>query len=591
MRSLKPLIATCAVLGLILIPVTGASAAPSGSGSSDDNVMRLPMTGSEIDSLNPFLATFQASLDILNMEYDSLARQGLPDRAIVPSLAKGWKVDGNTWTYMLRPGLKWSDGKPLTAEDIAWTYTQVMTNPKLAVANGSIVANVESVKAVNATKFQLVTKEPTAVNPGQLPIVPRHIWSKIVSPDKYTNLTKVVGSGPFILTKYGRTTSATMKANANYWRGKPKLDALVFVNYKNTDAAVLALRSGEIDMVSGMNAAQYKALGSVKGITRVQVPSQHYWDLSINPGATALDDKPIGTGAPALQDPVFRNAIRQALDTKKLVDKVLGGYGSTGPEIMAPGSKTYYWDDKSVVQPYSPEEANRKLDAAGYTKSADGYRVDKTGKTIDLKLAFNASDTPNTTTASFIQPWLKEIGIKVTLNPTNWDEMSADALKGTYDMYINGWGIQADPDFMLFINTCATRPTDASGANNATSDNWCDPEFDALYKKQHAETDQAKRVELVHKALAVHYKAAVANILYYDDSLEAYRSSRITGLTPMSGDVNNYWALGNAKVIGGNSDGGGGLGWVFGIIGAVAVAGVIVWVVVARRRRGSDTRE
>jgi peptide/nickel transport system substrate-binding protein len=591
MRSLKPLFAACAVLALVLIPTTGASAATGDNGSAGDNVMRVPMAGSQIDSLNPFLATFQASLNILGLEYDSLARQGLPDRGIVPSLAKGWKVDGNTWTYTLRPGLKWSDGKPLTATDVAWTYEQVITNPKLAVSSGSVVANVASVEAVNATTFKLVTKAPTAVNPGQLAIVPKHIWSTIAAPDKYTNLTKVVGSGPFILSKYGRTTSATMTANPHYWRGKPKLDAVVFVNYKNTDAAVLALRSGEIDMVSGMNASQYKALGSVKGITRVQVPSQHYWGLSVNPGATTLDNKPIGTGAVALQDPVFRNAIRQALDTKKLVDKVLNGYGSTGAEIMPPGTKTYFWDDKSVVQPYSPEEANKKLDAAGYTKGPDGYRVDKTGKTIDLKLAFNASDTPNTTTASFIQPWLKEIGVKVTLNPTNWDEMSADALKGTYDMYVNGWGVQADPDFMLFINTCATRPSDASGANNATSDNWCDPEFDALYKKQHAETDQAKRVELVNQALTVHYKAAVADILYYDDSLEAYRSSRISGLTPMSGDVDNYWAYGNAKVISVSSDGGSALGWVFGIIGVVVVAGVIVWIVVARRRKGSDTRE
>lgn len=594
MRSLRPLVAACAALALILVPAAGASAAgTSGGGGAGQNVVRLPMDGSEIDSLNPFIAVFQASLDIINMEYEPLVREVPPNREVGAALASKWKVNGKTWTYTIRPDLKWSDGKPLTAKDIAWTYNQVMSNSKLAVANGSVVATIASVKANSDTTFTIVTKQPTAVNPGGLPIVPEHIWSKISSPDKYANTSKVVGSGPYVLTQYSRGASATMSANANYWGGRPSPNALVFVNYKNTDAAVLALRTGEVDIVSGMNAAQYSSLQGKKGIKTVEVPSEHYWDLSVNPGTTTLTGEHIGNGAKVLQDPVFRNAIRQALNTKDLVDKILGGHGSTGPEILPPGSKTYYSDYAGIAKGYSPSEANKALDDAGYAKGPDGYRRDKDGKEINLRLSFNASSSDNTQVASFIQPWLKDIGVKVTLNPTNWDEMSADAADGNYDMYINGWGVGEDPDYMLYINTCAVRPPAADGTGNATADNWCDPAFDALYQKQHAETNLAKRVQYVHEALAIHYKAAVADILYYDDALEAYRSDRLTNLTPMAGDIDNYWALAHAKVIGADSSTSAGVYWAWGIGIVVVLILAALVVVIVRRRRGatSESRE
>ena len=388
-----------------------------------------------------------------------------------------------------------------------------------------------------------------------------------------------------------------MKANPHNWRGAPKLDGIEVISYKNKDAAALALKSGEIDLVGKLTNAQYESFANTKGVTRVEGGAARYLGLSMNAGSTTVDGTPMGDGAAALHDVVVRTAIRQALDTQQLVDKVLGGHGATGPEILGPATKPYYSDYKDIATSYSPDASNKALDEAGYKKGADGYRVDKDGKAINLRLTFDGSSVQDAQTASFIEPWLKAIGIKVTLKPESIDQRDQEWHSGKYDLNINGWGNPIDPDYMLYLNTCAARAPGPDGIGNGSADNWCDPQFDKLYKEQHVELDQTKRTQLVQDALAIHYKAAVLAVLYYPVPLEAYRSDKVANLMSnvIQGDFLNYQQFYEVSLVGqgATSGSGGGLSWpwIAGLVVLIVIVGGGGTLLVMRRRKTATDRE
>ena len=594
-KRLAPIVTAVLVVALCSGGVSAGVAAQAEENS--DNILRIPVGGGGvIDSMNPFTMLNQASFDLAQIQYESLVMPTAPDGADGPGLAEKWTVDGTTWTFELRPDLKWSDGEDLTAEDVAWNYNTIMTNPKLAISNGNLGDNLVSVTALDEDTIEIVTKTPQAINPGKLYIVPKHIWADMDSPETYENTKDVVGSGPFVMSAYSRGVSAHMRANPYNWRGAPKLDGIEVISYKNKDAEVLALKSGEIDWSNRLTASQFDTLTGAENIEPVETGGGRYLGLSMNVGSTTLDGTPMGNGAAVLQDVVVRKAIRQALDTQQLVDKVLGGHGWTGPEILGPPTKPYYSDYKDIADPYSPDAANEALDSAGYTKGADGYRVDKDGKPINLRLTFDGSGAAEPQIASFIEPWLKEIGIKVTLMPQSIDQRDQERHSGNYDLTLNGWGNPIDPDYMLYINTCGSRAPAADGAGNGSADNWCDPEFDELYKKQHVELDQDKRTKLVQEALSLHYKAAVVAVLYYPAALQAYRTDRIAHVTKIQNDFTAYQDFHDLTLVGQEegasssspSEEGMSWPWIVAIAALVIVAGGVTVIVIRRRQTATD---
>ncbi|WP_161498966.1 ABC transporter substrate-binding protein [Cryobacterium aureum] len=583
MRYLKQFVAISASLVLL-----GQGTVATAATVSPEAVMRVNLSGT-IDSLNPFTASNQAALNVLTLQYESLARSG-PDGTNVPDLASDWTVDDTVWTYHLQPDLKWSDGEPLTSKDVIWTLNEILTNPALATQNGSFVDSIDTVSAPDADTVEIVTMTAQATNPAAgLMIVPEHIWSDIAEPDTYENTDSPVGSGPYVLESYERGGAAIMKANPEFWRGAPALDGVHFIVYKNTDAAIQALRTGELDLVGGMTTAQYDSLEGVDGITQNEALSTNYSNLSVNSGAADSSGNPIGNGSVTLQDPIVRQAMRQAIDQQMLVDRVLGGHGSIGAGIIPPGRPNWYWDDSSVVDPYSPDEANASLDAAGYTMGADGIRLGKDGNPIQIRMSYNAASTANSQSAEFLQSWFKGIGIGIIPQPTDWDQMSKDLAEGTYDTFINGWGVGIDPDYMLSINLCSARPATA-GADSPAGEKWCDPEFDRLYLEQHSETDEEKRKVLVDQAIELQYTAAVAIILYYPNPLQAYRSDHVTNLTPYAGDIDYYWAYADAEPVASVDDKADSPARLLpvGIGGGVLVAALAIFLIVRRRKTAAD---
>ncbi len=587
-----------AVAALALALPLGLTVAVQPAQAADEPVLKVALT-SDIDTLNPFLAILASSTNILRFQYESLVQYGT-NNEVVPGLASQWSTssDGKTWTFTIPEDRRWSDGEPLTAEDAVWTFDAVKNEPALQQANGGLVTNVASVTASDPQTLVITLNSAQAANPGaELPIVPEHVWAD-VDAATYANDTDTVGSGPFVISSYATSQSVELKANPDFWRGAPKAGGLTYVSYKSTDAAVQALRTGEVDVVSGLTPAQFQSLKGQDGIATNSGAGRRYQALAINPGAVDADGKPLGDGNPALKDQKLREAIFTAIDNQTLLDRVLQGLGQPG-QTEIPGVYPAYFGFASGTEArtFDPVAANIRLDEAGYAKGADGLRTDLQGEPLQLRLMGRNSDPTHQQLAEFIKPWLADIGIDVEVSMVTPNQVNDDSTLGKYDLYFTGWGIGPDPDFQLSINRCDSRPN-ADGSGSTSESNWCDPAFDALYDAQHAELDPTQRADLVKQAFTMISNAAVNDVLYYADSLEAYRTDTFTGFTkqPEEGGVitgqNGYWGFYDATpVTGGDAaqsgTGAGGLpGWAVPV-GIVVVVLIALGAVLGLRRRST----
>ncbi|MGI8306920.1 ABC transporter substrate-binding protein [Saccharopolyspora hattusasensis] len=575
-------------------------ATAQGDGARQDGATLRIGLQQQIDSLNPFLGYTVPSSDIFRSIYPTLTTYSPDDFSVMPELAESWQSspDRLTWTFRIRPGVKWSDGQPVTAHDAAYTFKRMMTDPAASTANGNVVENFEAVTAPDDSTLVIRTKTPQATMLAiDAPIVPEHVWSKVADVATFANdQMPVVGSGPFTLTGYRAEQDVTLTANPEFWRGAPKIAGLRFIQFKNSDAAVQALRKGDVDVVQKLTPAQFDALAGQPGIRQVRGQGRRFFELSLNPGAANRENQPIGTGHPALKDVRVRQAIDQAIDRKVLVDRVLGGYGQEGGGYLPPIFSDYQW---TPPQPrtFDPAAANRKLDEAGYARGADGIRRTPQGEPLNFNLVLHGSRSEDTQVGEFVKRWLAGLGIGVELQPVSDNQLNDRTTSADYDMVISGWAANPDPDYVLRLQTCASRPGPNGGGNPDTF--LCDQQYDDLYHRQLGEFDQAKRVDLVKQAQARFYDQAAGLILWYQDSLEAYRADRYSGfsLQPKTDGVivaqQGYWGYYGAqptdKALNGSGTDYTGVAWVLG--GVVVLAGGVVALVVVRRRATADTRE
>lgn len=592
-------IAIAAAVGLASAPASLALATETAESvaPADPSTMRIATSGF-VDSFNPFTSIYLTPTNSLRYIYENLVQYSQEDGSPTEGLAESWESEegGSKWVYTIREGMKWSDDEPITSEDVKWTYEQMMTDEVMGTANGSLVANFESVEAPDDHTFVINLKQPQAAVPGtEIPVVPEHIWSKIDDPGKFANDKDVVGSGPFILKSYSANQTIVLEANPNFWRGKPELDRIQYVYYTDPDASIQALRAGEIDLISGLSPTQYRALENQDGITLNSGIGRRYSALSLNPGFKTRSGEPYGNGNPALHDVAVRQAIRLAIDTDALIKNVMEEQATPATSFVpASYEKWMLPEDDPVLVDFDPEAAKKKLDEAGWTLGSDGVR-EKDGKKLSLRLQIDGSSSTEQALSEYIKPWLGDVGIDVNVVSTDSDTLSTEANAANYDMYFSGWSLLPDPDYQLGINTCGQLPTKPDGSGGTSQDGYCNPEFDKLYAQQQVELDEAKRIELVHEMQTMNYEDSVSVVLYYPNQLEAYRSDRFEGFSKMpteNGTIANqagYWGYQTVKPVGEGGGAGSSQTGLWVILGVVVVAGAIgVGVAANRRKKSAD---
>lgn len=574
-----------------------APAVAAEGGDAEESTMRIATSG-QVDNFNPFTSIYLTPTAVNRYVYENLVQYDAKDFGPTEGLAESWDTseDGKEWTYKIREGMQWSDGEDITADDVVYTYTQMMEDPAMGAANGSLVQNFDSVEAPDDYTVVVTLKEPQAPNPGvEIPVVPEHVWSAKDDPAGDDNDTEVVGSGPYTLESFEANQSITLKANPNFWRGAPKIDTIQYTYYTNSDAQVQALRAGDVDFVTGLSPEQLKALEGAEGVETNVGESRRFTALGINSGVETPEGEAYGTGHEALKDLKVRQALRQGIDTETLREQVMQDYATAATSFVPESFEQWHLPANDTMDSHDPEAAKSLLDEAGWTEGADGIR-EKDGEKLSLRLLTDAQDPTEQSIGEFLTPWLKNLGVELKVESTDPDTISDRTLVGDYDMYITGWSVTPDPEYQLSINTCASRP-DAEGNGPTSQDGYCSEAFDELYKKQHTEFDEAKRIEYVHEALQQHYDDVAQITLWYPNQLEAYRSDRFTGfgLQPTDGGVignqSGYWGFLSAEPADGAGAGEGGgmspIAWVG--IGIAVLAGAI-GVPLALRRRKSDDR-
>ena len=588
------------VLGIsVALAALGATVVTAGAPTSAaENVTLTVGLLQDVDSPNVTVGYTVAAYELWNLQYATLTDKAADDFSTIPGLAESWETsaDGMTYTYRLRDGLKWSDGAPLTAEDIVWTINtsrdQEWTNHAATTAN--LTATV-----VDDRTLTIVTSVPDPKLPTMdVYVVPKHIWeSQAGTIDDLAAYDALdgVGSGPFTLKERKANQEWTMVANPNYWQGTPAISQVVFRVFSDGDAMVTALRSGEIDVAHLVPSQAFEDLKSEADIVTVAGAQGGFTQLAMNGMAGGLGD-----GHPALQDLTVRHAIARAIDRQALFDRVVKGQGELLTTLgVSPDS---VWtpslsDDQLLM--YEPLRASSMLDDAGYL-DVDGNGVrEMPGGGTELKFRYaERSDSVNgSAIRELLEGWLSEIGIALEVSVFDDTQLGQVIYDGTYDLFVWGWTPFVDPDPMLSYFTCDQLTTDAAspGYNDA---NWCSEEYDALYTQQNQELDRAKRVELVKQMITLFYTESTYVVLYHDADTQAYRTDRFTGWTQQpkgtgpvvfSNTSPSYFNL--TPIEGGDGDDSSSTGLLIGIIGGILVLLVIGGVLIARARSTADDRE
>jgi peptide/nickel transport system substrate-binding protein len=575
-----------ALLAVLLVPIASAQ-------EEDDPpvVLRIGLT-QDWETLNPTSGFAVSEYEVWNVHYATLTDKAAADFATEPGLAESWEEvePGVSYIYTLREGLLWSDGEPLTAEDVAWN---INTGRDQGWDNMfSTVQNIEAT-VIDDRTVQLVSSVPDPKLPTMdVYLVPKHIWEPIATDYDATTQYAAedgVGSGPFVVSSFTKGQTVIMDANPNYWGwegNEPPYDQVIYRLFENPDAMVAALQQGELDAAHGIPAGSWDTLDADPDIEVVAGRQGGFEEIAINGGAVE------GQPHPALLDLEVRKAIAHATDKEAVIEDLWFGLASP-LETVSPSADPKWLPEipEESRFDYDPELANQILDDAGYLDvDGDGIREMPDGTNpIIIHHAVNTDLDLGGPMGEFMIGWMEAIGIGVELDSYDQDALFTVIVEGTYDTFYWGWTPFVDPDPMLSYFTEAE-------LGNYNDANWFDPEFDAMYAAQNQEVDEDTRIGIVHDMLTLLHDAAVYLPLQLSPDLQAYRTDTFEGWVQQPAEI--------GPVMFSNSspsyalltplDGGGLLGSGNLLLWGGIAAGVIVIIGVflaMRRKTTADDRE
>jgi peptide/nickel transport system substrate-binding protein len=533
-RLLRRPLQLAAAAVVVALAVAACGGTSSGGGEvKEGGVYRLG-TPSTIDSLNPFVAFQADAYSTFENIYPELVQFNTKQQ-FVPDFARSWQTstDGKVWTFHTQPNAKWSDGKPLTAADAAWTYSTILKFQNGPTANSAgYVAHMKSATAPNSTTVVLTYNRPVAnvlSQVQQAPILPEHVWAKYATGNgkaitRFSNNAPIVSGGPFILEKYTPKQIALFKRNPNFYGPKPHIDGFGLQFFGTTDAMITALKSHQLDGAEFVPPTSVATLKAAHFIVPT-VPSYTFDDFIINsnPQQQASHKE--------LLNPLLRQAFDAAIDRQAIVKTSLLGYGEPGSSIIGPA--TGHWYDPAIKPtPFSLAKANQLLDQAGYKMGPNGVRI-ADGHPMSYTVIIPTDIANNYGQRSFqiIQPAFQKIGVKLT-EKTLDDSAAYDAILANhyknFEISMWDWGPLPDPDFMLSVLTC--------GSWNVWNDTgYCNKAYDNLYQAQSAAINQAKRQQIIYQMQQMAATTKMYLVLDYPDDIEAH-STGWTDLPVVAGE-------------------------------------------------------
>lgn len=511
-----------ASIATLAIAAAACSSAGPGSPATQGAIFRWATT-SPIDSLNPFVAVQQNSFYTFQYIYPFLVQYG-QGLQIIPDFAQSWRMTagGRVITFRTRDGARWSDGRPLTARDAAWTINTVVRYQSGPTASeGGAVTGIVNAAAPNATtlviRYQHPVPDPLVALQG-LPILPEHIWGRLAAGKgaklkTFSNPAPIASGGPFTLVSYTPNQAALFKWNPDWWGPRPHVSGFGIQFFTDADAMILALKNHQIDGTEG-EPLPPTAIGAIRsaGFAVAKTVAFGFRDFIIN-------SNPRKTQHRELLNPLVRLAFAHAVDRNQIVRTAWLGYARPGSSVISPAYGA--WSNPALgPESFNLALANQLLNRAGYRMGPGGLRI-ASGHPMSYTLLFVSDEKgPGSRAFEIIQADFRKIGVQ--LNERIVDPSAAQsAILGPNNSY-QGWDLAmwdwsilpADPAFILNALTCSQWGGWSDSA-------YCNKAYDGLYARQAADMNTASRVSLIRTMQADIYNARPYIVLSYDEWTEA----------------------------------------------------------------------
>jgi peptide/nickel transport system substrate-binding protein len=492
-------------VGLLVLLLSGCNARQESPGLV---VMAIESSPNNLDLRQ---GTDAQSERVGGLIFDALARKD-DHFNLQPWLASSWeRPDALTWVFHLRDGVRFHDGRPLEAADVAWTIRSMMDGTIVSGKTGSFAA-VDRVETPGRLTVVVRMKRPDAallfnMSDGLFGVVPRGAGRDFgMHP---------VGSGPYKFVSAVQDKEVVLERNADYWGGWPELPAggqrierVRFAVVPDAITAALEMKKGSADVES--NVLTLDMVHALQEAPNLKVESR--------PSSIAIY-MTLNVQDPVLKDRRVRQAMALAIDKAPIIDALWRGQARPAATLLPEGHWAAATAGEIPVYPHNVVRAEKLLDEAGFRPGKDGVRLRVTLKT--------STDETTRLLAAVLQQQMRTVGIELTLRSAEFGTFYADITKGAFQMYILRWiGSNEDPDIFRYAYATASFPP--KGGNRGRYSN---PQVDALIEKATGETDEGlRRADYVEIQRIVAEDLPVIPLWYPNN--EIVHGLRLHGVTP-----------------------------------------------------------
>lgn len=422
-------------------------------------------------TLNPWTPGAVIESNLINtILFDQLVRYNKKDLSPSPGLATSWKAapDGLSWTFNLRSGVTWHDGRPFTAADVAFTFNDVVLNKKLGAQNASTFNQVKTVEVVNPLQVRFVLNTPMSSLPYYLAyyagILPKHVLDKAENPLQVASFNKrnPVGTGAFRVAEFVPGSYVRLVRNEKYWGGSPKVAGITMKVVPDLNAQMAQAIAGELDLVSVTNPALLAGAERNPNLRVVRQSGSQYYFVALN------------QNDPRFRDVRVRQALLYAIDRKAMIESVLRGYGTVANSPIPPLLKSFFVNTLPQYT-YSPQKARDLLKAAGWTPGQDGI-LQKDGKPFEVAMPTGQISYLVPATLLVQQYW-KAVGVKANVQVLEWNAYIQQMfVNRKYEATLAWWSTPPTPDVTPYYASSA-----ANTGNNIP--NYKNVELDKLLQQ------------------------------------------------------------------------------------------------------------
>jgi peptide/nickel transport system substrate-binding protein len=414
----------------------------------------------------------------------------------VPELAESWESpDPQTIVFTLRPDLTFSDGSPLTAEDVVFTYETIL-DPDFNAPQRALYTPIDSIEAVDERTVQFNLSAPYA---PLLSYLDMGIVSKAAVEGGTDIALEPIGAGPMKLAAWNSGSDIELEANENYWGTAPEIENVTLQIIGDNSARAQAFEAGDLDVVQSPLSPQ--------DIERLANDDRFGNAIMAGLGVTYLN---FNVSDPLFSDPEMRQAFAMLVDQDTIVNQIYQGVDEVAHSVLLPTSWAY---DEAISQPvFDPAAAVEKFAELGWTDTNGDGILDKDGEPLTIVLSTHSEDPNRVQSVEYLQAVFQSAGVDAEIQISDWPSFSTNYVQqGQHQIALLGWLNLVDPDRLLYAQLTTGGSTNWGGYSN--------PEVDALLEEGRSSLDQAERAAAYQSAAEI----LAEELPYYIISAQGYQ--------------------------------------------------------------------